>query len=72
MYLDIFGSELSNGVRSTKFVLKSVATKVPGRNNMVITVIVLMAVLSRLLSKAMAAVNVASFWDIKLYIYHFG
>lgn len=69
IYLDNLGWELPEGSQLIMFMLKNVATKVPGRNNTVRTAMVFMAVLSRLLSTAIAAVYSASFWAITLHIY---
>lgn len=51
------------------FMLKKDATNVAGKNRIVMTAIVFIAVLSRLLSSAIAAVYFDSFCEMRLYIY---
>jgi hypothetical protein len=67
--LELPGDEkepLLDGSQLNMVMLKNVATKVPGRNRVVSTAIVFMAVESRILETAMAALYSESFWVMRL------
>jgi len=59
---------LLDGFQLNMVILKKVATKVPGKNRVVSTAIVFIAVESRMLETAMAALYSESLWAMRLSI----